>query len=220
MTLWLRDLVDRFDLLSLRERALIMGALVLLMIFVWYNALISPQERVRKIRLSQVEAMRAEVSGLEQSIETIVAQGAIDPDRQSREAIERVKNEVAALDARLAGATSGLIAPKEMAQVLEQLLARTSRMTLHALRTLPPEAVIAPSGQATPGAPAAQIYKHGVELELDGTYLETLSFLQAVETLPWRFFWDHIEFTVVAHPQGRVKLTLYTLGLQEGWIGV
>ena len=132
----------------------------------------------------------------------------------------KLKQEIATLDGRLAGATSGLIAPKEMAQVLEQLLVRTSRMTLRGLRTLPPESVIAPSAQATPGAPAAQIYKHGVVLELEGTYLETLGFLQAVETLPWRFFWDHIDFTVEAHPQGRVKLTLYTLGLQEGWIGV
>lgn len=110
-----------------------------------------------------------------------------------------------------------------MAQVLEQLLARTSRMTLHALRTLPPESVTpsdARPATATPEAPAAQIYKHGVELELGGTYLETLNFLQAVEALPWRFFWDRIEFTVQAHPEGRVKLTLYTLGLQEGWIGV
>jgi len=221
MTLWLRDLVDRYDQLSLRERVIILAALLILLFVVWQAAFMDPLDRERKHRLLQVEALRAEVSGLEQSVEAIVAQGVGDPDRQNRDAIARLNQEIAALDARLAGATSGLIAPREMAQVLEQLLARTSQMTLHSLRTLPPETVIAPgSAQGAAGAATAQIYKHGVEIELGGTYLETLGFLQAVETLPWRFFWDRIEFRVESHPRGRTKLVLFTIGLQEGWIGV
>jgi MSHA biogenesis protein MshJ len=228
MTQWLRDLMDRYDQLSLRERVMVLGAALLLLTLLWDSLLMAPLEREGKRRLMQVQALRAEVSGLEQSVEAIVGQGAADPDRASRDAIDKLRQEIATLDTELAGATSGLIAPKEMAQVLEQLLKRTSRLTLHALRTLPPEAVIAPPAGATGAAGAeapartdqAQIYRHGVELELDGTYLETLSFLQAVETLPWRFFWDRIDFRVVDHPQGRVKLVLYTLGLQEGWIGV
>jgi MSHA biogenesis protein MshJ len=221
MMLWLRDLLDRYDQLSLRERVILLAAMLILQFVVWQAAFMDPLDRDRKLRLEHVEALRAEVSGLEQSVEAIVAQGVGDPDRQNRDAIAKLKQEIAALDTQLAGATSGLIAPKEMAQVLEQLLDRTSRMTLHSLRTLPPETVIAPAAaQTPPGTPAAQIYKHGVELELGGTYLETLNFLQAVETLPWRFFWDRIEFTVENHPQGRMKLTLYTIGLQEGWIGV
>lgn len=221
MMLWLRDLVDRYDQLSLRERVIILAALLILLFVVWQTAFMDPLDRERKQRLLQVEALRAEVAGLEQGVEAIVAQGVGDPDRQNRDAIAKLNQEIAALDARLAGATSGLIAPKEMAQVLEQLLARTSQMTLHSLRTLPPEGVIAPgTAPGAPGAATAQIYKHGVELELGGTYLETLNFLQAVETLPWRFFWDRVEFRVESHPHGRMKLVLFTIGLQEGWIGV
>ena len=133
-----------------------------------------------------------------------------DVARYSAVRVQRVK--------LLLYATSGLIAPKEMAQVLEQVLARASRLTLQGLRTLPPQAVVAPNAQT--GAGAAQIYKHVVELELTGGYLDTLYFLQQLEALPWRFFWDHIEYTVEEHPRGRVRLRLYTLGLEEGWIGV
>ena len=38
--------------------------------------------------------------------------------------------------------------------------------------------------------------------------------------LPWRFFWDHVEYRVEQYPQGRLKLTVFTLGLREGWVGV
>jgi MSHA biogenesis protein MshJ len=186
----------------------------------------TPLERQRRSRLQQVEALRAEVSGLEQSIEAVVAQGSADPDRDNRAALEKLQKQIADLDTKLAGATSGLIAPREMAQVLQQMLSRTSKLTLRALRTLPPEAVIAPRAgdttatQAALKAGATQVYKHGVELEVDGTYLEALHFLQSLEALPWRFFWDRVEYRVEQHPQGHLKLIIYTLGLQQGWVGV
>jgi hypothetical protein len=104
MTLWLRDLLDRFDLLSLRERVMIMGAAVLLTVMVWDGLLMEPQAKARKARLGQVEALRAEVAGLTQGIESMAAQGVVDPDRQAREAVAALRQEIAALDARMAGA--------------------------------------------------------------------------------------------------------------------
>ena len=218
MTLFLRDLMDRFDQLSLRERIIVLIAALLLIAVIWDSAFMRPLDSERKSRMQQIDALRAEVSGLDQSIEALAAQGAAKPAAGDRTTADSLANEIQELDRRLVGATSGLIAPKEMSHVLEQVLARAKRLRLHGLRTLPPQAVIAPNTQ--PGAPAAQIFKHGVELELSGNYMDTLYFLQALEALPWRFFWDRIEYTVEEHPMGRVKLRLYTLGLEEGWIGV
>lgn len=216
--LFLRDLLDRYDQLSLRERVIVLIAALLLIALIWDSVFMGPLDRERKGRLHQIDALRAEVSGLEQSIEALVAQGAANPARNSGATADALSAEIGELDRRLVGATSGLIEPKEMSHVLEQVLARAQRLTLHGLRTLPPQAVAAPNAQ--PGAPAAQIYKHGVELELSGSYLDTLYFLQALEALPWRFFWDRIEYAVEEYPRGRIKLRLYTLGLEEGWIGV
>jgi MSHA biogenesis protein MshJ len=218
MTMFLRDLMDRYDQLSLRERVIVLIATLLLVTYVWDSFFMGPLDRERKGRVLQIDALRAEVSGLEQSIEALAAQGAANPATDCGAPIAARGAEIAELDRRLVGATSGLIAPKEMSHVLEQMLARAQRLTLHGLRTLPPQAVAAPNPQ--PGAPAAQIYKHGVELELSGDYLDTLYFLQALESLPWRFFWDRIEYAVEEHPRARIKLRLYTLGLEEAWIGV
>lgn len=226
MRLWLRDLLDRYDQLSLRERGYVLVALVLSIALLWDTFLMTPLERDRRGLRQQVEMLRAEVAGLEQSTEAIVAQGSADPDASSREAAAQLKNEIAALDERLAGATSGLIDPREMARALEQVLRRTSHLTLHALRTLPPEGVIAvaagaaSTGTAGDAEDAAQLYRHGIEIEVEGTYLEVLRFLEQLEGLEWRFFFERIEFTVADHPQGRLKLVLYTLGMHEGWIGV
>lgn len=226
MRLFFSDLMDRFDQRSLRERVMVLVAVLGLIVVFWDSLLMGPLERQRKIHVQQVEMLRAEVSGLEKSVEAIADQGLADPAAANRAAIDRLQKEISSIDQQLAGATAGLIAPKEMARVLEQVLARTSHLTLLSLRTLPPEAVVAPmiadpaAAPAAPKAAAAQIYKHGVELELDGSYLEILHFLQSLEALPWRFFWDRIDYTVEQYPHGRMKLVIYTLGLQEGWVGV
>jgi MSHA biogenesis protein MshJ len=218
MTLWLRDLMDRYDQLSLRERVIVLVAALLLIALIWDSAFMGPLDRERKGRLQQVEALRAEVSGLEQSIEALVEQGASKPAPDSKATVDALRKEIEEVDRRLAGATSGLIDPKEMGRVLEQVLARASKLRLQGLRTLAPQAVVAPDAQ--PGG-AAQIYKHGVDLELNGTYLDTLYFLQALEALPWRFFWDRVEYVAAEEAaSGTLKLRLYTLGLDEGWIGV
>lgn len=222
MTLWLRDLIDRFDQLSLRERVIVLVAALLLIALIWDSTFMAPLDTERKSRMGQISALRAEISGLDQSIEALVAQGAANPKQSSDATADALRAEIKDIERRLAGVTSGLIAPKEMSHVLEQVLARASRMRLHGLRTLPPEGVVTPGSDAAgqPGASSAQIYKHGVELELSGSYMDTLYFLQALEALPWRFFWDRIEIAMEEYPRARVKLRLYTLGLEEGWIGV
>ena len=226
MRLFLADLMDRFDQRALRERVMVLVAALALVALLWDSILMRPLDRERKGRLQQVAMLRAEVSGLDKSVEAIVAQGVGDPDTASRKAVEKLQAEIGRLDGQLAGATAGLIAPKEMAHVLGQVLNRTSKLTLIKLKTLPPEAVVAPlvgntnAAQAAVKAGATQIYKHGVEIEISGSYLETLQFLQSIEALPWRFFWDRVEYTVEQYPQGRLKLVIFTLGLQEGWVGV
>jgi MSHA biogenesis protein MshJ len=226
MRLFFSDLLDRYDQLSLRERVMVLLAVLGLLALLWDSILMQPLERQRKLRQQQVEILRAEVAGLEKSVDAIVAQGVTDPDAANRAALDKLKKDIGDLDSQLAGATAGLIAPKEMARVLEQVLARTSRLTLLRLQTLPPESVIAPlagdpgAAQAALKAGATQIYRHGVELELSGEYLEVLRFLQSLEALPWRFFWDKADYTVEQFPKGKLKLTIYTLGLQEGFVGV
>ena len=65
MTLFLRDLMDRFDQLSLRERVIVLIAALLLIALIWDSAFMGPLDRERKGRLQQIDALRAEVSGLE-----------------------------------------------------------------------------------------------------------------------------------------------------------
>lgn len=214
-----RELMDRFDQRSQRERLLLLAAVLSLMVLAWDSLLMTPLARQHASHVLELEQLTAEVSGLESSLRA--------PTRSAEEQAalaqrDQLRAEVAALNARLDGATSGLIEPRDMARVLRDLLAHASALELRTLRSLPPEPLLAAPGgaAAAPDAPAAQIFKHGLELELAGGYLDALRLLQELEALPWRFFWDRAEFKVEQHPRGSVRVRLYTLGLTEGWLGV
>jgi MSHA biogenesis protein MshJ len=53
-----------------------------------------------------------------------------------------------------------------------------------------------------------------MQLQLEGSYLATLRYLRALEDLPWKFFWEGVEYEVIEHPTARITLDLYTLGIK------
>lgn len=223
MNPFLRNLYDRFDMLSVRERALVLVAVLALIITVWDSGFSAPRERERKALVQEVQALRAEVSGLEASIQAIVDQGEIDPDRLTREEIRKYKSRIPELESKLAGATTGLIGPEQMTEALGQLLKRAGPLEVRSMRTLqaaPVTASVAEASGVATADPKARIFKHGLELEIAGTYMQALHFLQSLEALEWRFFWDSVELIVEEHPRARLRLVVFTLSLEKGWVGV
>ncbi len=57
-------------------------------------------------------------------------------------------------------------------------------------------------------------------MELEGGYMSTHRYLKALEDLPWRFFFESIDYEVINYPQARITLTVHSVSTQEAWIGV
>jgi len=217
MSLWWRDLLDRIDALSLRERVLVLLAALALIAVLWDGLLMRPIDRSRARIEPEVRSLRAEVERLDHAITELADQRGRDPNATLVAQVQQERGGIADLDRQLGGLTSGLIAPEQMVQVLDQVLDRTKPLRLIALRSLPAE----PLASLVPGEVLpSQVFRHGVEIELDGTYLDLVAYLRALDQLQWRFYWQTLELDVTDHPHLRVKLTAYTLGEEEAWIGV
>ena len=57
-------------------------------------------------------------------------------------------------------------------------------------------------------------------INFEGDYLSTLDYIRSVEQLGWRVFWEGVRIDSSDYPRSRVTVSLYTLSLDEGWIGV
>ncbi len=73
---------------------------------------------------------------------------------------------------------------------------------------------------AAPAAPTPLLYRHGVQLVLQGSYLEMIDYLEALEAMPTQLLWGAAALDAGQFPQARLTLTLYTLSLDPKWIAL
>jgi len=86
-----------------------------------------------------------------------------------------------------------------------------------------PAEVLQIAAAATEAGAAEQLspvlYRHRLQLEFAGDYLATLAYLKKLENLPRKLVWENLEIETQQYPQARVRLSVYTLSLNKGWIG-
>lgn len=82
-----------------------------------------------------------------------------------------------------------------------------------------------PSAQAAPAAakPVVKeelLYRHGVHIVVEGSYLDMVAYMQALEAMPEQLFWGKATLSAQHYPKATLSLTLYTLSLDQKWIAL
>jgi MSHA biogenesis protein MshJ len=222
-----RAWMARVDGLELRQRGLILLAILAAAYVVWESVLMTPLDGRRQVFSNQVAQVRAEINALNSSIQEVAGRSAQDPNAPLRARIELLNGKVADLNEHLEGLTGELIPPRQMPQVLEQLMTRDAGLKLVRLEGLGAAPILEglepdqTEQTAAGGAdPVPGLYRHGLRLVFQGSYLGTLGLLEEIEALPWRFIWTRLAIEVGEHPEATVTLELYSLSLDDAWLEV
>ena len=222
----LRSSVDDYchwlDARAPRERLLLAISLLAVLTLLWYMLLIEPTAMRQQALDAQVSAAVLTVAALDQQAAAIVAGAAQDPDAENRQQKVLLEEEVDRLDERLASLTGELISPQQMVAVLEEMLKRRRQLSLTRLENLPSEPLLDPPTVDSQAEKVQHrnLYRHPLRIELTGSYLEALAYLQSLEQLPRKVYWQDLALSVEEYPQAKITVTVYTLSLKEGWIGV
>lgn len=222
MSFSFHQLQEKIDSRNLRERGLLFLC-VLAIVFLFWDLLIqSSITREQKSLTAKLSEVTAQRKALSDQITTLALSLASDPNLEQKNRIQQLNNEVAEIDARLTGLTSGLIAADDLPHVLQEILATTSSLRLEQVQTLPVEELplVGQPNTATVDQPSAGIFKHTVVLRLSGSYFELLEFLQQLENSQWRFYWEQLDYRVTDYPAADILLRVYTLGAEKGALGV
>ncbi|HQU14554.1 MAG: hypothetical protein B7Z66_02815 [Chromatiales bacterium 21-64-14] len=221
-----RVLTARIDVLSLRERGLLLGALLVVLYVLWSNLLMAPLEVRQKSEQQRLSQLKTQITALDQQAQVVIARNQEDPDQANRALRSALTTQIGALNTELKRYTTNLIPPAEMVKVLERILAREKGLRLLKVDSLPATPLLSeePESKTSSAKKTAAthvgIYRRGITLEFDGTFPATLRYLNALEHLPWQLFWDRLDYRVEKYPKARVIITVHTLSLDEGWIGV
>ncbi len=110
---------------------------------------------------------------------------------------------------------TGLVDAQQRLPLLARRLDREHALRARTLRSLGQTTV---SGREGAGTGQPQLYRHAVELSVEGSYADLLGYLQALEALPQKLLWGSLQLKVEKHPQVLLTLRLYTLSQQAGWV--
>ena len=230
------SLARRFDARPQRERLVIMVAIAALLLLAGDRFWLTPSFRhFNKASQTLADAQRDQQALADESDRRRVDGDAARHELNADIAQWRERTNAAAHE--LAATQAGLIGPDRMVALLEQMLPRQGGVRVVGLKTLAPQDARSPlAAPATPAAAApaaptlaipapatpagnASLYRHGVELTVEGSYGDLMNYLAALESLPGpRLLWGGVKLKVEHHPAVQLSLTVYTLSLDKAWL--
>lgn len=246
MQYWL-TISGKFDALNKRERWMVCCALFVLAYAIINTLLLSPVITRQKSLSNEMEADQAQIKALSLQLKELTHKTVIDPDAQNKEHIATLQSHLQQLETQLSGLQTTLISPDKMPELLRSLLKKNGKLKLIELKTLPVQGLlenridesdslnkiavnetqktdlqnpdnqnltIKASQEDTP------VFKHGVEITIEGRYLDLLDYVSALEKMPWHVLWSKADLTVKDYPASQIKLTVYTLSLDKTWLSI
>ena len=222
----------RLDALNLRERGLVFACAALVLLVLMNFLVLDPQFSQQKKVSQQIKKDQAEAAKIQLEIQSKWQSHGLDSDRVNKEKLVQVRQETARLRSDLTGVQKNLVSPEKMSTLLEDILKRNGRLRLVSLKNLPQvnlskaevkeadAANVKAAVKSDVGSEAGLIYRHGVEIVMQGNYMDMMNYLAALETMPWELYWGKTKFQVDSYPTGTMSLTLYTLSLDKTWLNL
>jgi MSHA biogenesis protein MshJ len=205
---------SRIDALSLRERLAVFAGSAAILIFTLYSTVLGPQADRQKLIAAEMQGHRARVDQIRLEAQTHT----LDPDAALKERLAAANRQIAERQQEINSMQRSVVPPDRMADMLENMLRKNGRLQLLALKTVAADQALGKqAGDAEPMAREG-IFKHGVEMTVQGSYLDMLSYMQELESMPWKLYWGKASLDAGDYPDVRLTLMLYTLSTDRKWL--
>ncbi len=209
-----RRIREKFYTLSAREQVLVVAVLGIAVYF-FFDSLVFEPQRVRHAVLTNAQVtVESQISTLKVEI----AKAGKSDGALSKAQVEnaRLKQQMEMFNAIMSGMQGS---SPQVGELVRRVLKDYPHVTLDNLKTLPVKTLIvtAPPKKDAPAAtaaPAKDIYKHGVELEIHGNYLDLLAYLKNLESTSQHIFWSDVRLRTVKYPETSLKMTIFILSDQ------
>ena len=235
----------KFDALQQREQVMVAGLLFVLLIVAW-QILMFDESTIKVTKLNnQIKTQQQQNSSLKIEIAAYKDRAVNNPNVKLKREQQQHLNEIEILDNKLNKKMKGLINPKKMTAMLKDIFKSNTNITLVSLEKLKTQSLFNFTGENTPensntesnalnvintsvtddvsgeyGGNSAVVYQHPVKIVFTGSYLNAMNYLETIERMPWDLYWDTVQLDVEKYPKSRVVITVFTLSLKKGWVGV
>ena len=203
------NMAVQFDQLKMRERALILFAVIALLLFSCMNIFYRPllqQKRFEQQQQSDLQVQREQLMAEWATLQARLAQRTSAPDTRVLE------QELNRIEQAISEQTQNLVPPGEMTTILRNVLQQQKGIQLISLQHEPSKNVNAAA------TPAPTYFKHPLRLSVRGNYFDLMNYLRDLEHLRWRFQWESLHYDVQQYPSAVVSVEVATLSQEAAWL--
>jgi MSHA biogenesis protein MshJ len=205
---------QRFASLTVREQRMVVGTALLLLWGIWDNFYYQPAQQAKQSLDNEIIQFDRQISTLKQLAQELENSSSSDPNSKNRQSLSSLEQSIDHLKQQLSSGEKSFVPSNLMSSALRDMLKQYDNLKLIKLETLPPK------GFGSEGKELSWLYRHTLILTLQGDYFSTLNYLKALEALPWRIHWDHIDYNVKNYPIAETRIQIYTLSFEQDWLSV
>jgi MSHA biogenesis protein MshJ len=213
------QLTDWWDKRKARERFLAIAAAALAVLCAGYVLLLKPLQVQIADANRRLATARSEMAELQQLVE-----------QRDRVGSDQLRAREANLEARLTVAESeihraqiDLVVPQDMARQLSAILQKFPQLRVVGIVTDQPVPVDQATGakaSANAAANGAMLYEHGLELTVEGKYLDLVAYLDQLEHAPHKIYWRDLDLKVTPQGVPLTRIRFFTLSRGPTWLSL
>ncbi len=201
----------KFDLLTSREKLLtamsgfvaIAGLGLMFVVEPLHQSQLFTEDQLQKTKLNLNE-----VNSLNQVMQQKLS---VSPNLELEQKLAGLNLEIDDLTQQMQNKVDGLVSAPNMPQLMENVLNKTTRLTLLSMMSLPAVELATTED--------ASYYLHEVQLKLKGKYFDIMDYLKALEALPAKYYWRSVDYRVTNYPWAEFIINVYTLSESPIFIG-
>jgi len=201
---WQR-IAARIDEMTLRQRAMLFATASMVVVVFAHVGLIEPLLLRQKALIDRSTRDQSQLAAVRAQIEGLLKEEQGDTKDPQQLAVRELEARLADLEKSVAARKGAFVAPNRLPELLKNLLGPGRPLKLESLRTVP--AVQVRGG--------AELYRHGLELTLRGSYFELMQYLNDLEKMPARLLWGGVDLQVEQYPEVRLMLQVHTLSTKR-----
>ncbi|MCW9050896.1 MAG: hypothetical protein OQJ91_01050 [Motiliproteus sp.] len=226
----IQEYLQKFDQLTARERALILVTTLVALLLPLVMYVLEPAQKKQLKTTTDIAKLKAANANKQLDIQTLHSQAQKDPNEALKAQIAQRQKQLDDLNAELRGQSEQLISPSVMLVSLQQIVSNHQGVELVSVNKSEPvamslaaegdQAISASKTQEPAGSIPQGLYRHDLEVVINGGFFDVLNYLKSLEQLPKGFFWDAVDYQVTEYPQAQVSIKVHTLSMDRGWLGV
>lgn len=195
-------LAARIDDMTLRQRTMLFATISLMLVALAHVIFLEPLLVRQKSLVERSKRDQSQIAAVRAQIGEMLKRQDGDSEQTGLQDLEK---RAAEAEQALTAKKQGFAAATRLPTLLQDLLGQARGVKLEVLRVLP--------GAQIEGA--SQLYRHGVEMTLTGSYQELLQYLSRLEALQVRLLWGPGDLQVDQYPTVRLRFQVHTLSAQR-----